>query len=66
MTSGDKNELFKFKTGQHSLWSIEIELERILFLFHQYQRFLRTISIEQMKQKKTRRKPKSILESLGA
>lgn len=65
MTAGDKNELSKYKTGQQSLWSIEIELERVLFLLQQYQHFRRTASLEQMKQKKTRRKPKSILDDFA-
>lgn len=65
MTASDKAELTKYKLGQQSLWSIEIELERVLFLFQQYQRFYRTKAIEQIKQKKTRRKSKLIMDDFA-
>lgn len=56
MTASDKAELSKYRKGQQTFWATEIELERILLIYEQYQRIKTSNLIEQSKQRKKVRK----------
>ena len=62
MTAADKAELAKHKRGQVALWKTEVQLERLLFLYHQYQAFHRSSSLQKQIAAKPKRRAKNLME----
>lgn len=58
MTNGDKAELEKHRKGQKALWTAEIEMERVLFVFQQFLMFKITASMQIYMEKQTRKRKK--------
>uniref|UniRef100_A0A915E7A4 DNA-directed RNA polymerase III subunit RPC3 n=1 Tax=Ditylenchus dipsaci TaxID=166011 RepID=A0A915E7A4_9BILA len=52
MTDGDRAQLEKFKKSQNALWSTEIELEKVLFVFQQAQIYRQMATSEESVTKK--------------
>lgn len=62
LTPADKAELAKHKRGQIALWKAEVQLERLLFLYHQYQAFHRNSAKQKAANGKPKRKSKNIMD----
>ncbi|KAH7723551.1 Protein C48E7.2 [Aphelenchoides avenae] len=62
LTAADKSQLKKHKEGQVALWKAEVQLERLLFLYQQYQAFHRSSSLQKQIAGKPKRRAKNLME----